>query len=167
MTDATPFDPERDLVLDRVVPTPRRLVWQAWTEPRHLMKWFCPAPWKTVECDIDLRPGGRFFTRMQGPNGEEMAGEGCYLVVEAESRLVWTSALAAGYRPNALPMGDGAFAFTGALTFTDVPGGTRYHVHAMHATADARKVHEAMGFTQGWGKALDQLVEAMRDQAPR
>lgn len=163
MTATAPFDPDLDLILDRVVPTPRRRVWKAWTEPEHLMKWFCPLPWKTVECEIDLRPGGRFFTRMRGPNGEDMPGEGCYLVVEPESRLVWTSALCAGYRPNPMPMGDGAFTFTGALTFTEVPGGTRYHVHAMHATAEARTTHDAMGFADGWGKALDQLVEAMRE----
>jgi len=162
MTFDAPFDPDRDLLLDRTIPTPRRLVWKAWTEPQHLMKWFCPLPWKTVRCEIDLRPGGRFFTVMNGPNGEEMAGEGCYLLVEQESRLVWTTALSAGYRPNPMPMGDAAFMFTGILTFTDVPGGTRYHVHAMHATAEARKTHDAMGFTDGWGKALDQLVEAMR-----
>jgi len=162
MTFDASFDPERDLMLDRTIPTPRRLVWKAWTEPAHLMKWFCPLPWKTVRCEIDLRPGGRFFTVMNGPNGEVMEGEGCYLLVEPESRLVWTSALAAGYRPNPMPMGDAAFLFTGVLSFTDVAGGTRYHVHAMHATAEARKTHEAMGFSEGWGKALDQLVEAMK-----
>jgi uncharacterized protein YndB with AHSA1/START domain len=165
MTDIVGFNPELDLVLDRVVPTPRHLVWKAWTEPEHLKKWFCPRPWMTVDCAIDLRPGGRFVTRMQGQNGEDAPGEGCYLEIVPQQRLVWTSALAAGFRPNAQPMGDGAFLFTGALTFSDVPGGTRYLVHAMHATAAGRKAHEDMGFAQGWGTALDQLVEAMKAEA--
>jgi uncharacterized protein YndB with AHSA1/START domain len=163
VTTNAPFNPNLDLILDRIVPTPRRLVWKAWTEPEHLMKWFCPLPWKTVQCEIDLRPGGRFFTVMNGPNGEEMAGEGCYLVVEHERRLLWTTALRADYRPNPMPMGDAAFVFTGDLTFTDVPGGTRYHVHAMHATAEGRNTHDSMGFAEGWNKALDQLVEAMKE----
>ncbi|HEY2939715.1 MAG TPA: SRPBCC domain-containing protein [Gaiellaceae bacterium] len=36
------------------------LVWMAWTQPEHLKKWFTPAPWTTVDCEIDLRPGGVF-----------------------------------------------------------------------------------------------------------
>ena len=37
-------DPRLDLVLERVVDVPRRLVWAAWTQPEHLVKWFCPLP---------------------------------------------------------------------------------------------------------------------------
>src|SRR3954469_22499483 len=40
--------PGLDLVLERVVDVPRELVWRAWTRPEHLMKWFTPAPWKTI-----------------------------------------------------------------------------------------------------------------------
>ena len=54
------IDPKLDLVLERVVDVPPELVWRAWTEPKHLMPWFTPAPWKTVDCEIDLRPGGIF-----------------------------------------------------------------------------------------------------------
>ena len=58
-TDALPhFDAERDLVLERTTDLPRSLLWKAWTTPEHLVHWFTPAPWKTVECEIDLRPGG-------------------------------------------------------------------------------------------------------------
>ncbi len=159
------FDSELDLLLERLVPTPRRLVWKAWTEPEPLMAWFCPRPWATVRCEIDLRPGGRFATVMRSPEGTDVAGAGCYLAVEPESRLVWTSALTGGFRPHAQPTGDTDFVFTAALTFTEEAGGTRYRAHAMHATAKARKRHEDMGFHDGWGTALDQLVEVMAGQS--
>lgn len=162
MTHYAAFNPETDLILDRTVSTPRRLVWKAWTEPEHLMRWFCPRPWRTTHCEIDLRPGGRFVTVMRSPEGEEYPGTGCYLAIEPETRLVWTSALGEGFRPNPAPVGDAAFLFTGILTFTDAPeGGTRYHVRAMHADARGRQAHVDMGFAEGWGAALDQLVEAM------
>jgi uncharacterized protein YndB with AHSA1/START domain len=47
MTPATThkLDPKLDLVLERVVDVPPRLVWAAWTRPEHLKKWFTPAPW--------------------------------------------------------------------------------------------------------------------------
>ena len=159
------FNPELDLVLERVVPTPRRLVWKAWTEPEPLKKWFCPRPWLTVHAEIDLRPGGRFVTVMRSPEGEEFPGSGCYLAVEPESLLVWTSALGEGFRPNPAPTGEGDFLFTGALTFAEEAGGTRYRAHAMHATAKARKHHEDMGFHDGWSAALDQMVEAMAGES--
>ena len=51
-------NPKLDLILERVVDVPREIVWAAWTKPEHIKKWFTPAPWKTVDCEIDLRPGG-------------------------------------------------------------------------------------------------------------
>ena len=49
------IDSQLDLLLERTVDVPRQLVWRAWTTPEHLKKWFTPAPWKTVGCEIDLR----------------------------------------------------------------------------------------------------------------
>lgn len=159
------FDPDLDLALERTVATPRRLVWKAWTDPRSLMKWFCPRPWETVSCEIDLRPGGRFATVMRSPEGVEVAGANCYLLIVPESRLVWTSALTGGFRPHAQPTSDTDFGFTADLTFAEEAGGTRYRAHVMHATAKARKRHEDMGFHDGWNVAFDQLVEAMEGEA--
>ena len=74
-------DPRLDLLLERVVEVPPELVWAAWTQPEHLKKWFTPAPWTTVDCEIDLRPGGIFRTVMRSPEGQEFPHEGCYLEI--------------------------------------------------------------------------------------
>lgn len=156
-------DPELDLFLERLVDVPVDLVWMAWTNPEHLKAWFAPKPFQTVEVEIDLRPGGIFRTVMQGPDGELFPDPGgCYLEVHEPNRLVWTSALGPGYRP--LPEPDhmaGEFHFTAELTFEAVGDSTRYSVRAIHATPDAAQAHEQMGFSQGWGTALDQLVAHM------
>jgi len=154
----TPADPKLDLVFERVVEVPPELVFKAWTEPKHLVHWFTPAPWITVSCDIDLRPGGRFNTVMRSPEGQEFPGFGCYLEVVKDRRLVWTDALREGYRPSK----DG-MPFTGILTFTPEGKGTKYHVIARHLNEEGRKKHEEMGFQEGWGKALDQLVAYMKN----
>ena len=159
------FHPELDLLLERVVSTPRRLVWRAWTEPDLLMKWFCPPPWSVVSCEVDLQPGGGFATVMRSPEGFEVAGAGCYLLIEPDERLVWTSALIGGFRPHAQPTSDTDFVFTADLSFAGEDGGTRYRAHLMHATAKARKRHEDMGFNEGWGTAFDQLVDVMAGEA--
>lgn len=150
-------DPRLDLVLERVVDVPPELVWRAWTEPEHLRKWFTPAPWTVAECEIDLRPGGIFRTVMRSPEGEESEHVGCYLEVVPNERLVWTDALLPGYRPSEDP-------FLTAVIMLEPRGkGTRYVAVAIHRDEATRKRHEEMGFHEGWGKALDQLVALAKE----
>lgn len=156
-------DRSHDLVLTRVVKVPRALIWKAWTEPEHLKKWFTPAPWETVDCQIDLRPGGIFRTVMRSPEGQEHSNVGCYLEIIKNERLVWTDALGPGYRPSAKPFVKEIWFLTAILTFEEHEEGTKYTARALHKDAAGSKTHAAMGFHEGWGKALDQLV-AIADQ---
>lgn len=155
-------DPRLDLVLERVVDVPRELVWRAWTEPEHIKKWFTPVPWQTVDCEIDLRPGGIFRTVMRSPEGEEFPNLGCYLEVVRNEKLTWTNALEPGFRPAGAytrdPAECGAIVFTAVITLATQGKGTKYTALAMHKDEDGRKRHADMGFHDGWGKALDQLV---------
>jgi uncharacterized protein YndB with AHSA1/START domain len=154
MKEATDgFDPKLDLRLERVIDVPPRLVWTAWTEPEHLKEWFVPRPWTIEECEVDLRPGGRFLTVMRSPEGKEFPGDGCYLEVVPERRLVFTDALLPGYRPAAEPF------FTAVITMEPEGDGTRYVATALHRDPETRDRHEEMGFHEGWGTCLDQLVE--------
>ena len=96
MTVAIERDPRRDLLLERLIDVPPELVWAAWTEPQHVKQWFTPAPWKTVDCEIDLRPGGIFRTVMRSPEGQDINNVGCILEVIRNRKLVWTRGAAAG-----------------------------------------------------------------------
>jgi uncharacterized protein YndB with AHSA1/START domain len=158
-------DPKLDLVLERVVPVPRERVWSAWTTPEHVKQWFTPAPWSTVDCEIDLRPGGIFRTVMRSPEGQEFPNLGCYLEVIPNERLVWTSALAPGFRPipASAPAGDCSdLLFTAVITLEPHENGTKYTALVIHKDeADCRK-HADIGFQEGWGKALDQLVALVK-----
>ena len=145
-------DPALDLVLERVVDVPPELVWIAWTKPEYLKKWFTPAPWTVTACEIDLRPGGIFSTTMRSPEGQEFPNVGCYLEVVPQRRLVFTDALLPGYRPAQNPF------LTAIIAIEPHGSGTRYVATALHNDEAARKKHEEMGFHQGWGTALDQLV---------
>lgn len=146
------IDPKLDLVLEREIDVPPELVWRAWTEPQHLMKWFTPKPWQTVECEIDLRPGGIFRTVMRSPEGQDMNNIGCCLEVVEKRKLVFTDALLPGFRPR-----DDGF-FTGLVLIDPIKIGTKYTAIAVHKDEASRKTHEEMGFHSGWGTALDQLV---------
>ncbi len=159
-------DPQLDLVLERIVDVAPERVWAAWTEPEHLKQWFTPAPWKTVDCEIDLRPGGMFRTVMRSPEGQDFPDAGCYLEVIRNERLTWTNALAPGFRPVTPAAQEGhdcaAIVFTAVISLEPHGSGTRYTALVMHRDEAGRKQHEEMGFHEGWGTALDQLVAHMR-----
>ena len=151
-------NPKLDLVLERVIDVPKHLVWEAWTNPEHLVHWFCPRPWSVSACELDLRPGGICSTTMRSPEGDEFPNIGCYLEIVPQERLVFTSALLPGFRPA--PNSD--LPFTGVITMETVGTGTRYVAMAIHRDEAGAEQHKAMGFYEGWGKALDQLVEHVK-----
>lgn len=154
------FDETLDLVLERFVDVPPALVWRAWTEPELIKQWFAPRPWRTLEAEIDPRPGGIFRTVMAPPDGEPMSpGIGCILEANEGRRLTWTGALAPGFRPQHDASG---MAFTAIISLEPRGGGTNYTAIVKHMTKEGREKHAGMGFLHGWGAALDQLVELMR-----
>jgi uncharacterized protein YndB with AHSA1/START domain len=150
-------DPRLDLVLERVVDVPAEFLWRGWTVPEQLKKWFTPAPWKTVDCEIDLRPGGKFRTVMRGPEGQEFDNVGCFLEIVPNQKLVWTGALGPGFRPRPASA-TAPFVMTAVITLQPRGKSTLYTALVIHGDEASREQHEKMGFQQGWGKALDQLV---------
>jgi uncharacterized protein YndB with AHSA1/START domain len=163
MTDTYKIDPNLDLVLERIVEVKPELVWKAWTQPEHVKKWLTPAPWKTVDCEIDLRPGGVFRFVMQSPEGQQFPNVGCFLEVVENRKLVWTVALLPGFRPAARPENGADLFFTAIILIEPHLKGTKYAAIAIHPDQATCKKHKEMGFHEGWGKALDQLVELAKN----
>lgn len=159
-----PPDPKLDLTFTRVVDEAPELVWRAWTVPEHFMRWFCPRPWYVSECDIDLRPGGLFGMVMRGPNGERFNIVDTYLDVVPNERLVWTSTMGPGFRPNPAKTEDPAddFPFTAVITLEPSGKGTKYTATMIHGDESSARKHESLGFYDAWGKMVDQLVESLR-----
>jgi uncharacterized protein YndB with AHSA1/START domain len=149
-------DPKLDLVLERTIDVPRELVWTAWTTPAHIRHWFVPKPWTITDCEIDLRPGGVFRSVMRSPEGQEFPNIGCYLEVVPNERLVFTDTLLPGYRPSENPF------FTAILSLESQGSGTRYTAIALHRDEAGRKKHEEMGFHEGWGTVVTQMVEYIK-----
>ncbi len=153
---AVKLDPKLDLMVERMMDAPPELVWMAWTQPEHLKKWFTPRPWTIPECEVDLRPGGKFRVLMRGPAGEESPILGCYLDVVPNERLVWTDALGPGYRPSEKPF------ITAIITFERKGKGTLCIARALHCDEATRRKHEEMGFYGGWSTVLVQLSELVK-----
>src|SRR6185503_11915717 len=84
----TPSD--REIVLTRVFDAPRHLVFDAFSKPELLKRWFGPRGWSLVVCEVDLRVGGGFRFVLRGPDGTEMGMRGVYREIVPPERSVHT-----------------------------------------------------------------------------
>jgi uncharacterized protein YndB with AHSA1/START domain len=85
---ATPTD--REIVLTRVFDAPRNLIYDAWTKPELLKRWFGPRGWSLVVCEVNLKVGGRWRFVLRGPDGKEMGMGGVYRELVPPERDVHT-----------------------------------------------------------------------------
>jgi uncharacterized protein YndB with AHSA1/START domain len=149
------LDPDLDLQLDRVIGAPRARLWQAWTDPDQLARWWVPAPTACRVDHLDVVPGGAFVTTMSDDGisfGPHL--DACFVVVDPGERIVFTNALDSRWRPaDPAPV-----AMTAEITFRDHPDGTDYRVVVRHADARSRMHHEELGFADGWGTVTAQLA---------
>lgn len=147
------LNPETDLGFTRTLDAPRSVLWELWTTPRHIMKFFMPKPHTLEACEVDLRPGGKFNTTMN-VDGKRMENKGVYLEVVEGERLVFTDSYSEGWVPAPDPF------MTAIIEFKDDGyGSTIYTASARHRSPEARQIHENMGFFEGWGTVASQLEE--------
>jgi uncharacterized protein YndB with AHSA1/START domain len=154
-------DPQRDIVLERIVKAPPSLLWRVITEPEHVKQWATPLPWVTVQCEIDLRPGGIFRTVMRSPEGQQSVNLCCFLEIVKEKQLVWTNALLPAFRPAPTP--DVVPFITAEFTLQPDGRGTRYIAHVMHRDQADRQKHVDLGFHDGWATVMQQAADLAAD----
>jgi uncharacterized protein YndB with AHSA1/START domain len=81
---------QRTLVLTRMLDAPRELVFQAWTHPKHLVRWWGPTDFTLPHCEQDFRVGGNYRFCMRAPDGSDHWVRGEYTYFDPPSRLVFT-----------------------------------------------------------------------------
>jgi uncharacterized protein YndB with AHSA1/START domain len=145
------LDPELDLVLTREMAVPRELIFECWTQERHIPNFFVPKPHKVTSCKIDLRVGGAFNTTFD-VEGNEMANNGVWLEIVPNEKLVFTDTYSEGWKPAPEPF------MTAILLLEDLGNGrTKYTAIARHRSKETAESHKAMGFYDGWGTVVSQL----------
>jgi uncharacterized protein YndB with AHSA1/START domain len=138
---------DRELVVSRTINGPARIVFEAWTRPELLERWWTPKsfPISLLSCETDVRVGGR-YRLVFGYEGSTMEFFGRYLEVTPYSRLVWTN-----------DEGDGETITT--VTFEETDGKTLLVVHDLYPSKEALDGAIASGSTSGMPEALAQLDE--------
>jgi uncharacterized protein YndB with AHSA1/START domain len=141
---------ERELVVTRTINGPARIVFEAWTKPELIERWWAPKsfPISLLSCETDVRVGGR-YRLVFGYEGSTMEFFGRYLEVTPHSRLVWTN-----------DEGDDGGTVT-TVTFEERGGKTLLVVHDLYPSKEALDGAIASGSTSGMPEALEQLDELL------
>jgi uncharacterized protein YndB with AHSA1/START domain len=147
---------DRELVVTRTFNAPARIVFEAWTTPELLTRWWAPKSFGVsfLSCEADVRTGGTYrFVFGHAASEQPMAFFGRYLEVTPPSRLVWT---------NDEGGEDGAVT---TVTFEDRGGETLVVVHDLYPSKEALDAAIASGSTSGFDETftqLDELLVALR-----
>jgi uncharacterized protein YndB with AHSA1/START domain len=146
---------EREIVITRSFNGPARIVFDAWTRPELVRRWWAPRSRgaSVVACDADVRAGGRYRYVLRLDRGGEFAFSGRYSEVTPPSRLVYTEVFepkAEGAQPN-----DAEVVVT--VTFDEREGRTYMVSRSLCPSRDVRDAIIASGMEGGMRETMDQL----------
>ena len=144
----TPSD--REVRLTRVFDAPRQMVWDAFTKPELMKRWFGPRGWSLAECTIDLRVGGGWRFILQGPEGQKMGMRGVYREIEAPERSVHIETF------DDYP---GESVVT--AVFTEKGGKTTMEATVLYASKEVRDTVIQSGMEHGAAESYDKLAEVL------
>jgi uncharacterized protein YndB with AHSA1/START domain len=145
---------EREVVITRVYDVPARLLFEAWSKPEHVQKWFGPKGWPITLCEIEFRVGGRFRFAMTGSSGvQNTPFGGTYLEIVPNRKIVYDNAFE-------LPDAEKMIVTVG---FDENAGKTTLTVQTLFASTAMYDEHVGGGFAEGTGSALDQLAGVVKD----
>jgi uncharacterized protein YndB with AHSA1/START domain len=149
------------VVMERIFDAPPDLVWQAWTDPEHLKRWWGPQSFTAPVAQIDLRVGGKYLFCMQDPDGNQFWSTGTYKEIVPGERLVCTDSFADEHGNIVSAESYGMEGFPLELevvvTFEDLGGKTRMTV--THYGMPAGEMRQ--GATVGWNQSFDKLAAAL------
>jgi len=142
---------ERELVVTRTFNGPARIVFEAWTKPELLKRWWTPKSCgiSLLSCEADVRVGGTYRFVFGNADSKPMEFFGRYIDVIPNSRLVWTNEEA----------GDGGAVTT--VTFEEKGGQTLLVMRDLYPSKEALDAAIASGSTSGMGESFEQLDEVL------
>lgn len=158
----TQTEQANELVIERVFDAPRERVWEAWTDPEQMKKWWGPKDFTAPTVEMDVKEGGKYLNCMRSPDGHEFWSTGVYREIVPMERIVLTDSFADA-DGNVVPgshygMPDFPLETQVIVTFEDdEPGKTKMTLR--HVGMPAGEMGEQAG--AGWNESLDKLAASI------
>lgn len=153
---------DTDIVITREFAAPRQLVWDVWTTPEHIEKWFGPKGFSTRVDGLDFRVGGRSNYVMIGPDGTEYPSKGVFKEIVPIEKIVTTDEWGEGIEETLkdvdLPQG-----MILTALFDDLGERTKLTLITSHPNLEEKKKHEDMGVVAGWNSSFDKMDEYLTE----
>jgi len=144
----------REIVLTRVFDAPRQMVFDAFSKPELLKRWFGPRGWSLVVCDVDFRVGGSWRFVLRGPDGKEMGMRGVYLEITPPERSVHMESF------DDYP---GESQVT--AVFAEHNGKTTLTATVLYPSQEIRDIVVKTGMEHGAAESYDKLAELLASPA--
>ncbi|HET6764029.1 MAG TPA: SRPBCC family protein [Longimicrobiaceae bacterium] len=142
---------DREIVMTRTYDAPRALVYEVYTDPRHIGNWWGPRGFTTTTSEMDVRPGGMWRFVMHGPDGKDWGNRVVYRELVKPERIVWDHGSDVDDDPNG---------FHTTITFTEEEDGRTTVTQRMRfATAEQREEKVRFGAVPLGQQTLDRLGE--------
>jgi uncharacterized protein YndB with AHSA1/START domain len=138
------------VVMTRVFDAPRQLVFEAFSRPELLKRWFGPRGWTLAVCEVDLRVGGGFRFVLEGPDGRQLGMRGVYREIAAPERSVHLESF------DDYP---GESVVT--AVFGEAGGKTTLTVTVDYGSREVRDMVVASGMEHGAAESNDKLAEML------
>lgn len=150
-----------DFIMERIFDAPRELLFQVWSDPKHLQQWWGPKHWTLPVCKLDFRPGGTWHYGMLGPDGMESWGLATYHEIVAPERIVYTDAFsdAQGNVQEGMPL------MVITVEFIDLGGKTKLRETTAFASVADLEQAVAMGMSEGATQMWDRLGEYVEQRS--
>jgi uncharacterized protein YndB with AHSA1/START domain len=146
---------ETQILITREFDAPRHLVYEAWTTPELIKRWWAANRGEVTVADVDLRVGGTWRYAMVTNDGLEVAFHGEYREIVPDERIVSTEIY------EGMPEGEAV----DTVTFTEAEGRTTLTILVQHTSQEHRDAHVESGMEDGLQDALDLLEQAVSSLA--
>jgi uncharacterized protein YndB with AHSA1/START domain len=143
------------IVMSRMFDAPREVVWTAFTDPKHVVKWYGGDGFSSPVCEMDVRPGGLWRHTMRMPNGMEFAMEFVFVDVVRPEKISWQH-IDHGKRTSGPPT------CLNIVTFEDHGAQTKWKLVTRFNSIAERDAAANMGHTQIISQGCERLNEVVK-----
>jgi uncharacterized protein YndB with AHSA1/START domain len=150
----------REIVITRVFDAPRELIWDAWTDPKQVVRWWGPRGFTTTIHEMDVRSGGVWKQTMHGPDGTDYPNRSVFIEVVKPERIVYS--MAGGKK------GEPGHQFEATWTFDAQGDKTKLTLRMLFPSTEIReRIAKGYGVIEGGNQTLDRLGEHLVEMSAR